>query len=70
MKKENETFTAYFFRKKYKKTSLVLILMAMIVLGFEIFRESSEWWIALVFLFIGIVLVPLGAWMDYKGYWV
>jgi hypothetical protein len=63
MKKENETFTAYFFRKKYKNISLVLILMTIIV------RESSEWWLALVFLFIGVVLVPFGAWMNYKGIW-
>ena len=69
MKKGNETFVEYFLKGKYKNTSLVLILMAMIVLGFEIFRESSEWWLALVFLFIGVVLVPFGAWMNYKGYW-
>ena len=69
MKKGNETFTAYFFRKKYKNTSLVLIQMTIIVLIFEIARESSEWWIALAFLFIGVVLVPFGAWMNYKGIW-
>ena len=69
MKKGNETFKTYFFRKKYKNTSLVLILMTIIVLIFEIARESSEWWLALVFLFIGVVLVPFGAWMNYKGIW-
>ena len=69
MKKGNETFAAYFFRKKYKNTSLVLILMSVMVLVLEIFRDSDEWWFTLVFLFIGVILVPFGAWMSYKGYW-
>ncbi len=66
---KKETFLKYFFKGRMKYTSLVLILFSLIALIMEIFRQSKDWYISLVFLFIGVVIVPFGAYMNYKGYW-
>ncbi len=66
---KKETFLKYFFKSRMKYTSLVLILFSLIALIMEIFRQSKDWYISLVFLFIGVAIVPFGAYMNYKGIW-
>lgn len=54
------------FKKNYMWTSLFLICVSFISLGMELYRESNEWWLSLVFLFIAIVIVPIGNYFSWR----
>lgn len=69
MKEREESFIEYFFKGDAKWTSLAMIIIAIIILIFEFFRDSSDWWLSMFILFIGVVIVPIEAYMNYKGIW-
>lgn len=54
------------FNKNYKWTAIFMILAFIITLSMELIRESELWWISFFFLFIGIVVLPIGNYISWK----
>jgi len=52
----------------YKKNYLVVtvLFVAMAIIGFFTV-EPEIWYVPIVFLFIGLVLIPIGNYLSWKG---
>lgn len=65
--KNKKEFTSWdHFKTNYKWTSLILIGLFTTSLIMELVRGSSEWWFSFFFLFLGVVVLPIGNYLSWK----
>jgi predicted permease len=49
--------------KYFKSTgTIILTLMGLLVFTLEMFRASEHWYLSLIFLVLGLVVLPLANW--------
>ena len=54
------------FKANYIKVSVFMILIFILALSFEIVRNSEDWWFSFFFLFLGVVVLPIGNYFSWK----
>lgn len=55
------------FKNNYIFTSIAFVVMFVLSLTMSLFRYDDLWWLSFIFLFIGVVAVPIGSYLSWKG---
>jgi len=68
---EKKTFWKYFMSKPSGvAASAFCIGLSIYSVIDQILENTGDWYFGLYFIFMGVVFIPFGVYMNYKKYWV